>query len=253
MKTAMICFAFLSLVITRAAAQDTVCTTFVTETVSCNSDPYNACSSHQSLQNVIVDGSGNFGCMHPAPSPVTLNCPGGSSCPTKPRYTCKQRTTLTATRPTPPAAARGPVASEMATAAEAEAAEVAHARVMTAHATAYAVAIPAADPLERQRSSSCRGAAAITGTARFAADGRLVKEIYEPEDEEARKKASPTDWSSRPIGIIGGADFVSKGDVAAGFRRQCLSSAWDRLSRAGIRHFTGWRCGSQAANRRWGS
>jgi hypothetical protein len=53
-------------------------------------------------------------------------------------------------------------------------------------------------------------------TAVFSADGRLVKAIYEPEDEEARKKASPADWSSRPIGAVGGADFVSRGDVAAG-------------------------------------
>jgi hypothetical protein len=53
-------------------------------------------------------------------------------------------------------------------------------------------------------------------TAVFSTDGRLVKTIYEPEDEEARKKASPADWSPRPIGTIGGADFVSKGDVAAG-------------------------------------
>ncbi len=53
-------------------------------------------------------------------------------------------------------------------------------------------------------------------TAVFAADGRLVKKIYEPEDEEARLKASPADWDSRPIGAIGGADFVSRGDVAAG-------------------------------------
>lgn len=53
-------------------------------------------------------------------------------------------------------------------------------------------------------------------TAVFAADGRLVKTIYEPEDEQARKKASPFDWNSRPIGTVGGADFVSRGDVAAG-------------------------------------
>jgi hypothetical protein len=53
-------------------------------------------------------------------------------------------------------------------------------------------------------------------TAVFSTDGRLVKTIYEPEDEEARRKASPTDWKSRPIGTVGGADFVSKGDVAAG-------------------------------------
>lgn len=53
-------------------------------------------------------------------------------------------------------------------------------------------------------------------TAVFAADGRLVKKIYEPEDEEARQKASPADWDSHPIGVIGGADFVRFGDVAAG-------------------------------------
>ncbi len=53
-------------------------------------------------------------------------------------------------------------------------------------------------------------------TAVFSADGRMVKAIYEPEDEEARKKASPADWRSRPIGGGGGADFVSRGDVAAG-------------------------------------
>lgn len=53
-------------------------------------------------------------------------------------------------------------------------------------------------------------------TAVFAADGRLVKKIYEPDDEEARQKALPSDWGPRTIGSIGGADFVSKGDVAAG-------------------------------------
>lgn len=53
-------------------------------------------------------------------------------------------------------------------------------------------------------------------TAVFAADGRLVKKIYESEDEEARQKASPADWESRQIGSVGGADFVSRGDVTAG-------------------------------------
>jgi hypothetical protein len=53
-------------------------------------------------------------------------------------------------------------------------------------------------------------------TAVFAADGQLVKKIYEPEDEEARLKASQSDWQSRPIGAVGGADFVSRGDVASG-------------------------------------
>jgi len=53
-------------------------------------------------------------------------------------------------------------------------------------------------------------------TAVFAADGRLVKKIYEPEDEEARLKASPADWEPRPVGSVGGADFVRRGDVTAG-------------------------------------
>jgi hypothetical protein len=53
-------------------------------------------------------------------------------------------------------------------------------------------------------------------TAVFAANGKLVKKIYEPEDEEARQKASPADWQSRPIGSIGGSDFVRRGDVTAG-------------------------------------
>jgi len=52
-------------------------------------------------------------------------------------------------------------------------------------------------------------------TAVFSADGRLVKKIYEPEDEEARQKASPADWGSRPIGSIAGTDFV-RGDITAG-------------------------------------
>ncbi|MGD0570031.1 MAG: hypothetical protein ABSA78_16640 [Candidatus Sulfotelmatobacter sp.] len=53
-------------------------------------------------------------------------------------------------------------------------------------------------------------------TGVFSVDGQLVKRIYEPEDEDALRKASPADWESRPIGTVGGADFVSKGDVAAG-------------------------------------
>jgi hypothetical protein len=53
-------------------------------------------------------------------------------------------------------------------------------------------------------------------TAVFAADGKLVKKIYEPEDEEARQKALPADWGPRLVGSIGGADFVRRGDVTAG-------------------------------------
>lgn len=53
-------------------------------------------------------------------------------------------------------------------------------------------------------------------TGVFAADGHLVKRIYEPEDEEARRKSSPTDWGIRPVGVAVGTDFVSRGDVAAG-------------------------------------
>jgi hypothetical protein len=53
-------------------------------------------------------------------------------------------------------------------------------------------------------------------TAVFAADGHLVKKIDEPEDEEARQKSSPSDWDQgRTIGDVRGADFVSRGDVAA--------------------------------------
>lgn len=52
-------------------------------------------------------------------------------------------------------------------------------------------------------------------TAVFAADGRLVKKIDEPEDEEARRRASPSDWDD-PIGVIGGVEFVRYADVASG-------------------------------------
>jgi hypothetical protein len=56
----------------------------------------------------------------------------------------------------------------------------------------------------------------IPFTAVFAADGRLVKEIYEPEDEEARKKAEIGD--TQYVGAVGsvGNRFVSMGDIAVG-------------------------------------
>lgn len=81
MKTPTICFAFLTLVAIGAAGQDTVCTTFVTETVACNGQPYTGCSSHASVDGVVVDGTGAFGCMHLAPQLFVLTCPGGQSWP----------------------------------------------------------------------------------------------------------------------------------------------------------------------------
>jgi hypothetical protein len=53
-------------------------------------------------------------------------------------------------------------------------------------------------------------------TAVFAANGRLVKRINEPEDEEARLRSTPTIKHSRSNGANGITDFVSGGDVAAG-------------------------------------
>jgi hypothetical protein len=51
-------------------------------------------------------------------------------------------------------------------------------------------------------------------TAVFAADGRLVKEVYEPEDEEARRRAEAGDPKFGPSPFSN--RFVSRGDVAAG-------------------------------------
>jgi hypothetical protein len=48
----------------------------------------------------------------------------------------------------------------------------------------------------------------------FAADGRLVKEVYEPEDEEARQKAELGDLDYAPDHV--GNSFSDMGDVAAG-------------------------------------
>lgn len=51
-------------------------------------------------------------------------------------------------------------------------------------------------------------------TAVFAADGRLLKSIYEPEDEEARRRAEAGESEYAPPNV--GNRFVSFGDVAAG-------------------------------------
>src|SRR5450755_942935 len=58
----------------------------------------------------------------------------------------------------------------------------------------------------------------IPYTAVFSSDGRLVRKIYEPEDEEARQRSSAADRGPRPVGVVGsaGGDFSRYGDVAAG-------------------------------------
>jgi len=53
-------------------------------------------------------------------------------------------------------------------------------------------------------------------TAVFAADGRMVKKIYEPEDEDARSKARPGDLVAPSRGGNGGVDFVMYGGVTVG-------------------------------------
>jgi hypothetical protein len=67
MRASTICFAFLLVLVTmRATAQvDTVCATLDLETVKCNDEPTNGCSSSASLPDVIEDSPGTFGCMHP--------------------------------------------------------------------------------------------------------------------------------------------------------------------------------------------
>jgi hypothetical protein len=52
-------------------------------------------------------------------------------------------------------------------------------------------------------------------TAVFSRDGKLVKKIYEPEDEEARQKAGTT-WNPGSNLGNGGTDFVSSGDLTIG-------------------------------------
>jgi hypothetical protein len=53
-------------------------------------------------------------------------------------------------------------------------------------------------------------------TAVFAADGRLVKKIYEPEDEDARQRAEGSDPKYFPCCADSGNKFVMNADVAAG-------------------------------------
>jgi hypothetical protein len=54
-------------------------------------------------------------------------------------------------------------------------------------------------------------------TAVFSPEGRLVKKIYEPEDEEARQRSSATNFGPRPVGIAEGAGSdLRYGDVTAG-------------------------------------
>jgi hypothetical protein len=52
-------------------------------------------------------------------------------------------------------------------------------------------------------------------TGVFAADGRLVKRIFEPEDEENHQKSSPTDWNPHSIDEMRSIDFVRFGDATA--------------------------------------
>lgn len=53
-------------------------------------------------------------------------------------------------------------------------------------------------------------------TAVYREDGKLIKEIYEPEDEDARKRAEAGEPGFRPSGIESSNDFVTRGDVALG-------------------------------------
>jgi hypothetical protein len=53
-------------------------------------------------------------------------------------------------------------------------------------------------------------------TAVFSADGRLIREIYEPEDEDARKRAEAGFPGFRPESMESSNDFVTHGDAALG-------------------------------------
>ncbi len=75
-------------------------------------------------------------------------------------------------------------------------------------------------------------------TAVFTAAGRLVKRIYEPEDEDARQKAEGGD--PRYVCVRQGRCCRRRG-------RQCLSVTW-RLSSVDLRHLSGGRGGAQTAN-----
>jgi hypothetical protein len=54
----------------------------------------------------------------------------------------------------------------------------------------------------------------IPFTGIFATDGRLIKKIYEQEDDEARQKSLPADWSERAVDAIAGVDFVKRSGIA---------------------------------------
>jgi hypothetical protein len=53
-------------------------------------------------------------------------------------------------------------------------------------------------------------------TAVFDANGRMLKKIYEPEDEEARLKTRPDAYYASSRGGDGGLDFLRSGGIAAG-------------------------------------
>jgi hypothetical protein len=53
-------------------------------------------------------------------------------------------------------------------------------------------------------------------TAVYGANGKLIREIYEPEDEDARKRAQAGEPGFRPDNIDSSNDFVVRGDAALG-------------------------------------
>lgn len=53
-------------------------------------------------------------------------------------------------------------------------------------------------------------------TAVFAPDGKMIRSIYEPEDEDARKRAESGEVGFRPDSTEFGNTFVIRGDAALG-------------------------------------
>lgn len=53
-------------------------------------------------------------------------------------------------------------------------------------------------------------------TAMYGGNGKLIKEIYEPEDEDARKRAEAGEPGFRPDSIDSSNDFVVRGEAALG-------------------------------------
>jgi hypothetical protein len=53
-------------------------------------------------------------------------------------------------------------------------------------------------------------------TAVYGANGKMIREIYEPEDEDARKRAQAGEPGFRPDNIDSSNDFVVRGDAALG-------------------------------------